>query len=62
MDKSQKPPPKLPRGRPATGQTPKRYFRMSDDDWKLVEQAAVQQGETVSEFVRAALLKAAKRR
>jgi uncharacterized protein (DUF1778 family) len=49
------------RGRPATGQTPKRYFRMSDDDWAQIEQAAAAGGKTVSDFVRDVLTKAAAR-
>lgn len=48
-------------GRPATGQTPKRYFRMDDDGWSLVERAAEAQSQTVSDFVRDTLLRAAKR-
>ena len=49
------------RGRPATGQTPKRYFRMDDESWAEIERAASDRGKTVSEFVRDTLLKAAKR-
>ena len=48
-------------GRPATGLTPKRYFRMDDESWALVEQAAQTAGITVSEWVRDKLLRAAKR-
>ena len=48
-------------GRPATGQTPKRYFRMDDAAWGLVEQAATANGQTVSDFVRETLLRAARR-
>lgn len=54
-------PPKRGRGRPATGQTPKRYFRMDDDDWATVEQAAQAAEVSVSEWVRECLLRAAKR-
>ncbi len=49
------------RGRPATGQTPKRYFRMDSESWLLVEQAAKTKGVTVSDFVRETILRAAKR-
>jgi uncharacterized protein (DUF1778 family) len=49
------------RGRPATGQTPKRYFRMDDDGWGLVEAAARARGEDVSSYVRKTLLASAKR-
>jgi len=49
------------RGRPATGQTPKRYFRMDGEAWSLVEQAAKRTGITVSEWIRDRLTKAAKR-
>jgi uncharacterized protein (DUF1778 family) len=53
--------PKRGRGRPATGHTPKRYFRMDDDSWALVEQAAQRAGVTISDWIRERLLKAAKR-
>jgi uncharacterized protein (DUF1778 family) len=49
-------------GRPATGQTPKRYFRMDDESWGLVEAAAKAEGEDVSTFVRRVLLASAKRK
>lgn len=49
------------RGRPATGQTPKRYFRMDDEGWSLVEQAAERAGVTISDWIRERLIKAAKR-
>jgi uncharacterized protein (DUF1778 family) len=49
------------RGRPATGQTPKRYFRMDDESWATVEAAAKAQGEDVSSYVRKVLLASAKR-
>jgi uncharacterized protein (DUF1778 family) len=45
------------RGRPATGHTPKRYFRMSNDDWALVVKAAKRDGVSRSDFIREALLK-----
>ncbi len=48
-------------GRPATGQMPKRYFRMDDDGWAQVEQAAQRAGVTMSDWIRERLLKAAKR-
>jgi hypothetical protein len=48
-------------GRPATGQTPKRYFRMDGADWAKVEAAARSAGMTTSEWVRGCLLRAAKR-
>lgn len=57
MAKDQKP--KM--GRPATGHTPKRYFRMDDAGWAAIEQAAASRGQTISEFVRETLLRAAKR-
>lgn len=49
------------RGRPATGQTPKRYFRMDDDSWQRIVDAAEVAGETVSEYVRRVLLRDANR-
>jgi uncharacterized protein (DUF1778 family) len=50
------------RGRPATGTAPKRYFRMDDESWEIIERAANVGSETVSAFIRDTLLKAAKRR
>lgn len=53
---------KRPRGRPATGQTPKQYFRMPDDEYAQVEQAAkVADDGNTSKFIRRVLLAAAKR-
>lgn len=49
------------RGRPATGQTPKRYFRMDDESWSTVEAAAQSQGEDTSSYIRRVLLASAKR-
>ena len=49
------------RGRPATGITPIRYFRMDDEAWASVERAAEMAGVTVSEWIRERLLKAVKR-
>lgn len=57
--KPTEPKPKV--GRPATGQTPKRYFRMDDESWETVERAAKAREQTVSDFVRETLLRAAKR-
>lgn len=49
------------RGRPATGQTPKRYFRMDDGSWEQVVDAAEACGETASEYMRRVLLRDAGR-
>jgi hypothetical protein len=49
------------RGRPATGLTPKRYFRMDDDSWEQIVQASTIENETTSEYVRRILLRDAKR-
>jgi hypothetical protein len=49
------------RGRPATGLTPKRNFRMDDDSWTEVVRASEASGETTSEYVRRVLLRDAKR-
>lgn len=54
-------PEKRGRGRPATGQTPKRYFRMDDESWAAVEAAARAQDEDVSSYVRKVLISSAKR-
>jgi uncharacterized protein (DUF1778 family) len=57
-----KEPPKRKPGRPATGKSPHRIFRMDDQSWDLIERAAAAGEQTVSAFVRDTLLKAAKRR
>lgn len=44
-------------GRPATGQMPKRYFRMDEEGWQQVESAAIESGESTSEYVRRVLIK-----
>jgi hypothetical protein len=49
------------RGRPATGLTPKRYFRMDDDSWAEVVKASEATQESTSEYVRRVLLRDAKR-
>jgi hypothetical protein len=49
------------RGRPATGQTPKRYFRMDDVGWQAVEAAAQAKNEDISAYIRRVLLANAKR-
>ncbi len=49
------------RGRPATGQTPKRYFRMDDESWEQLEQAATANEESVSEYIRRVMLRDAGR-
>lgn len=49
------------RGRPATGQTPKRYFRMDGESWAEVEAAAKAQQEDVSSYIRRVLLANARR-
>ena len=54
--------PKRKPGRPATGQTPKRYFRMDDESWAMVEAAAKAEDEDVSSYVRRVLLANAKRK
>ena len=54
-------PPKRGRGRPATGQTAKRYFRMADEDWQQVETAASLSDQTTSQYVRDVLLNHARR-
>jgi hypothetical protein len=44
-------------GRPSTGTTPKRYFRMDAKGWQQVETAAIALGDSTSEYVRRVLLK-----
>ncbi len=48
-------------GRPATGQMPKRYFRMDDEAWQQIADAAGANGETISKYIRRVLLRDAKR-
>jgi uncharacterized protein (DUF1778 family) len=43
-------------GRPATGHTPKRYFRISDADWRQIVKAARISRVTNSDFMRQVLL------
>ena len=49
--------PKKKPGRPATGQTPKRYFRISDAVWRQIVKAARISGVTHSDFMRQVLLR-----
>ncbi|MGO8752944.1 MAG: DUF1778 domain-containing protein [Thermoguttaceae bacterium] len=49
------------RGRPATGQTPKRYFRVDDETWAKIVHAAELNRETASEYMRRVLVKDASR-
>ena len=48
------------RGRPSTGLTPKRYFRMDDDSWSEIVKAAESQGESASEYIRRVMLRSAR--
>jgi len=43
------------RGRPATGETPKRYFRADDELWSAIGAAAQAQNKTTSEYIRSVL-------
>lgn len=49
------------RGRPATGETPKRYFRADDDLWAEIARAAGVLGETRSEYIRKVMARDARR-
>ncbi len=49
------------RGRPATGQMPKRYFRLDDETWAMIVAAAESGDETISEYIRRVLVKDASR-
>ena len=45
------------RGRPFSGgETPKRYFRMSDRDYEKIKAAAEKEGKSISEYIRDALI------
>jgi uncharacterized protein (DUF1778 family) len=57
--KSKSKPKKL--GRPATGQTPKRYFRIKDESWEQIIKAAHASGGTISDYLRHVLVKDAQR-
>ena len=48
-------------GRPATGKTPIRNFRINDEDWRQIEEAAASGKETTSAYVRRVLLRDAAR-
>lgn len=52
---------KRARGRPATGETPKRYFRMSDEEYAQVIEAAQCRDESVSAYIRNVLIRDSKR-
>lgn len=55
-------PEKRGRGRPATGQRPKRHYRIADDEYAILQEAANSEcNGNVSDFVRSAALTAAKR-
>ena len=56
-----KQPEKRKPGRPATGKAPQRYFRMDDESWETITDAAEAAEMTISAFIRDALLKSAKR-
>lgn len=43
-------------GRPATGQTPKRYFRMDNESYGTVQEAARLSAESTSDYIRRVLL------
>ena len=49
--------PKKKLGRPATGQTPKRYFRINDAAWRQIVKAARISGMTNSDYMRQVLLR-----
>jgi hypothetical protein len=49
------------RGRPATGQTPKRYFRIDEEAWAQIIRAAELCEVTASEYMRRVLVKDATR-
>ena len=51
--------PKL--GRPATGKHPLRSFRMADDEWETIKEAAATLGEPASAYLRRVALKDAAR-
>jgi hypothetical protein len=53
--------PKKKLGRPATGQTPKRYFRIKDESWEQIIKAAHASGGTISDYLRRVLSKDAER-
>jgi hypothetical protein len=48
-------------GRPATGQTPKRYFRIKDELWDQIIKAAHASGGTISDYLRRVLVRDAQR-
>ena len=50
-----------PRGRPATGKTPIRNFRIPDDEYDQIVIAAESRGETVTAYIRRVLARDAQR-
>ena len=61
MAKKQPEPEKRRPGRPATGKQPMRSFRISDEEYALMRQAAELAGKPVSEWLRDVAVRAAKR-
>jgi hypothetical protein len=57
-----KEPDKPKRDRRATGRAPQRVFRMEGDQWKIARRNAKTRKQTMSAFIRDALLNAAKKR
>ena len=53
--------PKKKLGRPATGQTPKRYFRIKDESWEQIIKAAHASGGTISDYLRRVLIRDAQK-
>lgn len=46
---------KLNKGRPATGETPKRVFRMGQEDWEQAQFAAKLEERNMSEHIRTSI-------
>lgn len=54
-------PPVVRRGRPPTGETPKRILRCDDERWESYRAAADRAGKNLSAWIRDTLDKAAKK-
>jgi uncharacterized protein (DUF1778 family) len=57
-----KEPHKRKRDRRATGRAPQRVFRMENEQWEIAERSARARRQTMSAFIRDAILNAAKKR
>lgn len=61
MESTNKEAPKRKRGRPATGAMPIRWYRMHDEQFRLVKRAAEESGMSVADYTRSTMTTRSKR-